>query len=59
MSYGKTLREAREQRKLTQAQLARMVCVDPRLIETMENGLHYPSYSLMLLISCVLNGGIR
>lgn len=59
MSYGKTLREAREQRKLTQAQLARMVCVEPRVIDMMEHGLHYPSYSLMLLISCTLNGGIR
>lgn len=56
MSYGKTLREAREQRKLTQAQLARMVCVEPRLIDMMEHGLHYPSYSLMLLISSVLGG---
>lgn len=59
MSYGKTLRETRENRGISQDELAKRVCITKRMLGMIEADKVYPSYSLMLLISCTLNGGIR
>jgi putative transcriptional regulator len=51
---GNRLREAREARALTQAQLAELVGVSRKTINTVENGVYVPSTLIALKIAWAL-----
>jgi len=52
LAFGRSLRESRRQRKLTQVEFARMVSTSQSRVAKMEAG--DPSVSLDLLIRCLL-----
>lgn len=57
--YGKMLKEARERRGLTQEELEVLLSVERGFVGYLEKGSCKPSHTLMLLISCVLNGDMK
>ena len=53
--FGKKIKEYRKANKLTQAQLAELVCVDDKHISCIESGKNFPSPDLIYKLSKALN----
>lgn len=57
--FGLRLRELRKNKKLSQAELAEQVCVDPKHISFLETGRNFPSTALLERLAVVLEVEIQ
>ena len=56
---GKTIRQLREDKNLTQKQLSELICVSEKTISKWETGKGFPDITLLEPLSKVLNIGVR
>jgi len=57
--FGLRLRELRKNKKLSQAELAELVSVDPKHISFLETGRNFPSTALLERLTVVLEVDIQ